>query len=212
ELLEEALIHRGVEGAQQGEDRDTALARNASTGVGGLVLLLLEVDLEPLTATRVDGALEGDLLVLAGLEQHAGRTHQLAHHDTLGAVDDEGALLGHDGEVAHEDRLFLDLSGFGVQEACAYENRLGISGGALATLFDRELRRTLEVRVVGVELEFQRQSSGEVRDRREGLEGLAQTLLHEQIETVSLDLQEIGQRVSFTQGREIKAFGASGPR
>jgi hypothetical protein len=40
ELLEELLVHRGVEGAQQREDRDATLARDARTGVGRLVLLL----------------------------------------------------------------------------------------------------------------------------------------------------------------------------
>ena len=82
EFLEEGLVHGGVEGAEQREDRDSTLARDARAGVGRLVLLLLEVDLEPLAAARVDGALEGDLLVLAGLEQHAGRTHELADTTT----------------------------------------------------------------------------------------------------------------------------------
>jgi len=72
----------------------------------------------------VDGAFEGDLLVLAGLEQHARRTNELADHDALGAVDDERALLGHDREVAHEDGLLFDLAGFRVEETCANEDRL----------------------------------------------------------------------------------------
>src|SRR5437899_638266 len=48
--------------------------------------------------------------VLGGGEVHARRAHQLRHDDTLGAVDDEGALLGHHGEVAHEDLGLLDLT------------------------------------------------------------------------------------------------------
>jgi len=72
ELLEERLVHDGVERAQQREDRDATLARDARAGVGRLVLLLFEVDLEPLTATRVDRAFEGDLLVLAGLNNTPG--------------------------------------------------------------------------------------------------------------------------------------------
>ena len=72
ELLEERLVHGGVEGSQQREDRDTTLASDTRAGVRRLVLLLFEVDLEPLTTARVDGAFEGNLLVLAGLEQHAG--------------------------------------------------------------------------------------------------------------------------------------------
>ena len=147
------------------EDRDATLARDARAGVGRLVLLLFEVDLEPLAAARVDGAFEGDLLVLAGLEEHAGRTHELGDHDALGAVDDEGPLLGHDREVAHEDGLLFDLAGLGVKKARAHEDGLGVRRGALAALFDGELRRTLEVRVVGVELELERETPGEVGDR-----------------------------------------------
>ena len=34
---------------------------------------------------------------------NAGGTHQLGNDDTLGAVDDEGAGFGHQGEVSHVD-------------------------------------------------------------------------------------------------------------
>jgi hypothetical protein len=34
---------------------------------------------------------------------------QLRHDDTLGAVDDEGAVVGHQGHFAHVDLLLLDL-------------------------------------------------------------------------------------------------------
>ena len=40
EPLEEGLVHGGVEGAKQREDRDTTFARNTRAGVGRLVLLL----------------------------------------------------------------------------------------------------------------------------------------------------------------------------
>ena len=212
ELLEEGLVHDGVEGAQQREDRDATLARDARAGVGRLVLLLFEVDLQPLTAARVDRAFEGDLLVLARLEHHARGPHELTDHDALGAVDDERSLFGHDREVAHEDGLLFDLAGLAVQEARANEDRLGVGGGALTALFHGELRRGLQVRVVGVELQFERESSGEVGDRRDGLEGLAQTLFHEQVEAVSLNFEKVRQGVSFTECREVKSLWASGPR
>ena len=50
------------------------------------------------------------------LEVDAGRADELRDDDTLGAVDDEGALVGHQREVAHEDRLALDLAGLVVHE------------------------------------------------------------------------------------------------
>jgi hypothetical protein len=82
----------------------------ATPGAGGDVLagLLLDVELDPLAAVGVDGA--GDELVLARLRRRnrspgwkmtpGDRTNL---DDPLGAVDDERALLGHHGEVAHED-------------------------------------------------------------------------------------------------------------
>ena len=35
----------------------------------------------------------------------------MGHDDPLRAVDDKGARIGHDGEVAHKDGLLLDLVG-----------------------------------------------------------------------------------------------------
>ena len=40
---------------------------------------------------------------------HAGRADDLGDHHPLRAVDDEGAGVGHQGEVPHEDLLLLDL-------------------------------------------------------------------------------------------------------
>ncbi len=53
-------------------------------------------------------------LALVVLEEHAGRTVQLRHDHALGAVDDERALVGHQGHFAHVDLLlfhFLDHLG-----------------------------------------------------------------------------------------------------
>ena len=70
------------------------------------------LDLEP-------GAPVGDQLgaeeppaadrVLGGGEVDARRAHELGDDHPLGAVDDEGPLLGHDREVAHVDVRLLDL-------------------------------------------------------------------------------------------------------
>ena len=42
-------------------------------------------------------------------EEHAGRALELADDDALGAVDDEGALLRHERDVAEEDFLLLNV-------------------------------------------------------------------------------------------------------
>ncbi len=46
----------------------------------------------------------------------AGGTHQLADNHAFRAVDDKGAMLGHQGKVTHEDLAFLDFSGLLVLE------------------------------------------------------------------------------------------------
>jgi hypothetical protein len=48
------------------------------------------------------------------VEEHARRTMQLGDDDALGAVDDEGAVLGHERDLAHVDLLLLHvLDGLG---------------------------------------------------------------------------------------------------
>lgn len=76
-------------------------------------------------------------LVDVGVEVDTGTTDQLGHHDTLGAVDDEAALVGHDREVAHEDGLRLDLTGVVVDELCGDEQRRGVGHVLVLALLDR---------------------------------------------------------------------------
>ena len=100
------LLGGPAERLEQHGDGLAALAVDAhADGVA-----LVHVELQPGTAARdhldgVQGLLGG--LVDGGVEVHAGAAHELAHHDTLGAVDDEAALVGRDREVAHEDGLRL---------------------------------------------------------------------------------------------------------
>ena len=54
--------------------------------------------------------------------------------DALGTVDDEGALVGHHGEVAHEDQLLLDLAGLLVGKADIGEKRSLVGHILLAAL------------------------------------------------------------------------------
>ena len=79
-------------------------------------------------------------LVGGALEVDAGRADQLGDDDTLGAVDDEGALVGHQREVAHEDRLALDLAGLVVHELGGDEERRGVGEVLLLALLDGVLR------------------------------------------------------------------------
>ena len=62
---------------------------------------------------------------LTRLEDHARAADELADNDTLGAVDDERSLVGHDREVTHEHGLFFDLA------RVAFMNRARTNTGAL---------------------------------------------------------------------------------
>ena len=107
--------------------------------------------------------------VLSGVlvEVDAGRADELRHDDTLGAVDDERALAGLEREVAHEDRLGLDLTGLVVHELGLDVERGGVRLAALLALLDRVLLG-LEVRVRERELH----RLAQVLDRRDLLEDL----------------------------------------
>ena len=50
----------------------------------------------------------------------------MADNDALCAIDDERAIVGHHGDVAHKDLLFLDLAGLFHNQAGLYIEGLGI--------------------------------------------------------------------------------------
>ncbi len=107
---------------QQHGDRLAALAVDADAD--GVALVDVELQPRPAGGDDLDGedVLVGGL-VDSGVEVDTGRADQLRDDDALGAVDDEGALAGHHGEVAHEDRLALDLTGGVVRELRRDEQR-----------------------------------------------------------------------------------------
>jgi hypothetical protein len=99
-------------------------------------------------------------LALVVVEEDAGRTVHLRDDDPLGAVDDEGALVGHEGDVAHVDVLLLDvLDGAGAGFLVGFEDdqaqldlqRRGVGHVALDALLDVVLRapRTRRRRIRG---------------------------------------------------------------
>ena len=113
-------------------------------------------------------------LALVVIEENTGRAMHLGNDDAFGAVDDEGAVVRHQRDVAHVDILFLDvLDRFGARllvdveydQAQRHLERRGIGHAALAALVDVVFRR-LEL----VFHEFEHRRVGEVRDREHGLE------------------------------------------
>ena len=174
ELLED-LLAREAEGLEEHGDGLLALAVDAHADLVALV----DLELEPGTAARDDACrvdvLVGQLLRLTR-EVDARRAHELGHDDTLGAVDDERALLGHEREVAHEDGLGLDLTGEVVHELGVDVERRGERLAALLALVDRVLG-LFELRARERELH----GLAEVFDRGDLLEDLIETAAGRQV-------------------------------
>ncbi len=77
-------------------------------------VLGIELDVEPRTAVRNNAGSKQELarrmgLALVVVEEDARRTVHLRNDNALRTVDDEGAVIGHERNVAHVDILLLDV-------------------------------------------------------------------------------------------------------
>ncbi len=153
------------------------------------------------------------------IEEHARAAVHLADDHTLGAVDDEGALVRHEGHVAHVDVLLLDIQDR--LGACILVNlehdqtqrdlqRRGIGQPALDTLVD-VIFRFLEL----VGYEFQAGRLGKIRDREHGPEDTLQSgivaliggnVRHQELLVGrALDLDKVGHRDNLADATETVA-------
>ena len=193
EQLDELVVAAVPHGAQQHGDRELALAVDAH--VHGA--LLVDLELEPGAALRHEVGDQHLLLALGLLGLHdvgPGRAHQLRDDHALGAVDDEGAALGHHGEVAHEHRLLADLAGLLVDEGDLHRKRrreghvlvaaLGDGLGGLAELVLAELHEQL---------------LGVILDGVDVGDGLAETVAEEPLPRFLLDVDEVGERQGLVE-------------
>ena len=146
------------------------------------------------------------------VEEHAGRAVHLGDDDALGAVGNEGALLGHERDVAHVDVLLLDvldgpgagfLVGFEHDQTKLYLQRSGEGHVALDALLDVVLGL---LELVGDVL--QDRAFIEVLDRKDRPEdrfnALIPALAHR-----GLTLQEllIGGTLDLDEVRHLDGFG-----
>ncbi len=168
-------------------------------------VLLVDLELQPGAPAGddlgVDDVEVGRGLVGCDPEVDAGRADELRHHDALGAVDDEGALLRHHREVPHEDRLLLDFARLGVHEARGHEEGPGEGHVLLLAL----LLGVLGGFEFGVG-QLQLQGAGEVLDGGYVGQGLSDTLLQEPLERITLHGHQIRQRHNFTELCERKTL------
>ena len=136
---------------------------------------------------------------------HAGRADDLGDHDALRAVDDEGAGVGHQGEVPHEDLLLLDLLGLLVPQAdLDLEGRgvVGVPGLAL-------LHVVLGLFIHLVVDEGQLQVALVVADRAHVGEDLPEAGIQELLIGGLLNLQEVRHGDDFLIPGEVFAKGLS---
>ena len=125
-------FRRQANGLQEDRDRHLATAVDAEIQH----VLRVEFEVQPGAAVGNDAGAKQQLarrmrLALVVLEEHARRAVQLGDDHALGAVDDERALVGHQGHFAHVDLLLLHLL-----------DHLGLGRGRLAIVDDELHART----------------------------------------------------------------------
>ena len=195
EQIDDLLIGAVAQRAQ--DQRDGQLARPVDAHPQNVVGVRLV--LQPRAAVGDD---RGGKEMLAGLVDlifvvYAGGAHQLAHDDALRAVDDKGAMLGHEGEVAHEYVGFLDFAGLAVFEADEHLQRGGI--GHVALLAALHAVFGLVQRIVH---KLQREVLGVVHDGTDVVEHLAHVHFQKAAVGVFLHFNEIGHVQDLVDVRE----------
>jgi len=176
EMVEDFLaVH--AQRIEQSRDRQLALPVDADVHN----VLGVELEVQPRTAIGDDAGGKEEFAAAVGLatvmiEEHAGRAVHLADDHPLGAVDDEGAVRGHERHVAHIHILLLDIdhgtgAGVGIDfkhdQAQRHPHRRGIGHAALAALVHvifRGFQFILD--------EIQLRRAGEILDREDAAQRL----------------------------------------
>ena len=186
------------------------------------LVALINLKLEPSTA---GGNHAGRVNVLIGstvrslLEVGTGGTHQLGDDHTLSTVNHEGTGLGHQGEVAHEQGLLLDLTGGEVHKFSLDIQRcrvgciaiLALLNGVLGVgelgLGEGELHGLLEVANRGNLFKDLSQTglcgNRGVTSSLRSFQTLRPALVtHEAVEAIGLDSKQVGNLQRFINLRE----------
>ena len=148
-----------------------------------------------------DGEIRLDIHLVAVV--HAGRADNLGDHDPLRAVDNEGAGVGHEGEIPHEDLLLLDLFRLLVPQADLHLQRRGVVGVPGLALFHVVLGFFVHLIVD----EGQLQVALIVGNRAHVGKNLPQAGVQKLLIGGFLDLQEVGHGDDFLITGEVLAKG-----
>ena len=146
--------------------------------------------LQPCAVVRDDRCGVGVYHGLVGglVKVNAGGTDDLGNNNALGTVDDEGAAVGHEREVAHEDLLFLDLLRLLIAQTNPDLEGGGVRGVSRLAL----LLVVLRLLVHGVVNKAQLQIAGVVSYGINILKDLSQTRFQKPLVGTLLDFQQIG--------------------
>ena len=127
-------------------------------------------------------------LVILHFVINAGGTNQLGNNHALGAVDDKGAAVRHQGELAHEDFFgLLDLAALLIEKASGDAQSFRIGSIPLLALYHAVIGLFIQL----VVNEIQHQIPGKVRNARNIPEHLFQALVQEPLVGILLHLDEV---------------------
>ncbi len=218
-LVADLLVERAEDGFAVEPEREHQRGhRNLAAAVDTREhdVLGVEFDIEPGTAIGNHARGKQQLargmgLALVVIEEYARRTMHLRDDDALGAVDDEGAVHGHERDVAHVDVLLLDvLDGLGAgflvdiehDQAQRHLQRRSIGHAALTALVDVVFRRLKLVTD-----EFEHRGAGEIRDRKHRPEHRLQAFV-QPASGRFIDHQEliIGRLLNLNEVRHFRDF------
>lgn len=201
----EDLLGAVVQRTQQHRGRQLA----ATVDTHEHAVLGIELEVQPGAAVGNDACGVQQLARAVGLaavvvEEHARRAVQLRNDDALGTVDDEGTILGHQGDFPHVDFLLLDVLDclarrFLVEndQTHFHPQRYGKGHAAQHAFLDVKCRLAQAIADV-----FQGGIAGIADNRENGLEGRMQADVAEML-LAGARLQEFAVRIQLN-GQQIR--------
>ena len=185
DLLDGDIIPQAQQRPDKGGDRQLAVFIDADAEhIGGVGIIL-----QPGAAVGDHGGIKqffaGGIVVHAIID--TGRTHQLGDDDTLGTIDDEGAGIGHQGEISHVDVGFLDLASDLVDEPRTHAQGGGIVYIPLLALQQGVLWFVIQRKINEIQLQI----ALIVGDRGDVLEYGPKTLIQEPLIGIFLYFDEV---------------------
>ncbi|CDE13732.1 putative uncharacterized protein [Ruminococcus sp. CAG:330] len=199
EHLLDLLVASHTQRTDEGRDRDLAVLIDADIDhVVGIHLVF-----QPCAAVRNDSCLEQILTgaVLFGGVVNARRTNQLGDDNTLCAVDDKSAAVGHQRKVAHVDFGFLDLAGCIISQTSGHTERCCVGDISFFALCDGVLRGSVDPIVNKI----QNPVAVIVRNGRNVTKDLFQSLFPEPVVRVLLYLNQVRHFENLVDRPEIHA-------